>query len=145
MSTHRVKHKWSDEGCLNGSVIDISPSNQLLATGSAQGVVNVYDVKEILESKNPRPRKSVLNLTTDISCLKFNSSSELLAMASSDVENAVRLLHLESLNVFSNFPNFGTKLGHIHSLGMSPNGGYLALGNKKSTVSLYRLKHFKNY
>lgn len=145
LNARRVRHKWTDDGCLRGNAISVSPSCQFVATGSAQGAVNIYRYEDVLSNKIPTPKKTVLNLTTGITDLKFNLSSEILALSSVDIENSVRLLHLGSMSVFNNFPVFGTKLGHVTTLNFSPGSGYFALGNKKSTVALYRLKHFKNY
>lgn len=145
MNTHRVTHKFTDDGCLHGSTIAVAPSNQFIATGSAEGVVNLYNTEDVLSNGLPKPRKSILNLTTKISSLKFNSSSEILALSSVAIENSVKLFHLGSNTVFSNFPNVSTKLGHVNVLNFSPNSGYIAFGNRKSIVALYRLKHYKNY
>ncbi|KRT86924.1 WD40 domain-containing protein, partial [Oryctes borbonicus] len=124
----RAKYKWIDDGCIHGTKITISNSNQFIATGSAEGVVNVYDAAEITLTKMPKPKKAILNLATTISDLKFNSSSEMLAFSSEEVDTAVRLLHLGSMTVFNNFPNFGTKLGHLTAISFSPGSGYLSLG-----------------
>lgn len=145
MNMRRVKHKFIDEGCLQGTTIVASTSNQFLATGSAQGVVNLYNMEDVLQHKLPKPRKTILNLTTSINNLKFNPSSEILALSSAEVQNSIKLFHIGSATVFSNFPHFGTKLGHINALNFSPGSGYFAFGDRKSVVSLYRLKHFKNY
>lgn len=145
INMRKARYKWNDEGCIRGSSIIVSPSNQFLATGSAEGVVNIYDTTDVLLSKTPKPKKTVFNLRTAISDLKFNSSSEILSLSSLDVDTSVRLLHLGSFTVFNNFPSFGTKLGHINVVNFSPGSGYLALGNKKSTVTLYRLKHYPTY
>lgn len=145
MNTRRVKHKFTDEGCICGTAITVSSSNQYVATGSAEGVVNLYNVDNVLTNKTPKPHKTILNLTTSISNLKFNYASEMLALSSADVENSVRLLHIGTNTIFNNFPSFGTKLGLINSVNFSPGSGYFALGNRKSTVALYRLKHYKSY
>lgn len=145
MNMRRVSHKWTDEGCLHGSRITVAPSNQFIATGSAEGVVNLYNTEDVLANTLPKPRKTIFNLTTKISDLKFNSSSEMLALSSVDIDNSIKLYHLGSNTVFSNFPNVSTKLGHINVFNFSPNSGYMAFGNKKSVVALYRLKHYKNY
>lgn len=145
MKTRRVRHKWEDEGCIQGTKLAISSSNQFIASGSAQGVVNLYNVEDVLHKTMPKPRKSLLNLTTKITDLKFNATSEILAYASKDIENSVKLYHVGSESTFHNFPNFNTKFGHINVLNFSPSSGYLALGNQKSLISLYRLKHYKNY
>ncbi|KAJ8941005.1 hypothetical protein NQ314_010513 [Rhamnusium bicolor] len=145
MNMRRVKHKFTDEGCLQGTTLAISSSNQFLAAGSAQGVVNLYGIEDILQNKLPKPRRTILNLTTGIKDLKFNSSSEILALSSADIQNSVKLFHIGSGTVFSNFPPFEAKMGNISALNFSPGSGYIAFGNRKSIVSLYRLKHFKNY
>lgn len=144
-NTYRVIHKFTDEGCLQGTNVTVSSSNQFVATGSAQGVVNLYGTDEVFKNKHPKPHKSVLNLTTGIKDIKFNSTSETLAFASAEIENSLRLLHVGSGTVFNNFPSFGTKLGCVTNVNFSPGSGFLALGNKKSIVSLYRLKHFSSY
>lgn len=145
MNMRRVCHKWIDEGCITGTKIAIAPSNQFVATASAEGVVNVYGAEDVVRNKSPKPRKSILNLTTKITDLKFNSSSEVLALASVYIENSFKLYHIGSGTVFSNVPNVNSKFGNINVLNFSPNSGYMAFGNTKSTVSLYRLKHYKNY
>jgi len=145
MNMGRVRHKWIDEGCIGGSTLAVSSSNQFIAAGSTQGVVNLYGIEDVTHNKLPKPRKTIFNLTTAITDLKFNPSSEAIAFSSIDIENSVRLFHVGSGSVFNNFPPFGTKLGHISAVNFSPGGGFIAFGNKKSTVALYRLKHFKNY
>ncbi|CAH1999998.1 unnamed protein product [Acanthoscelides obtectus] len=145
MRSRRVKHKFTDEGCLQGTTIAISKSSQFLAAGSAQGVVNLYGMEDVLHNKLPKPRKTILNLTTGITDLKFNPTSEMLAFSSAEIQNSAKLFHIGSGTVFSNFPNFNTKMGHITTFNFSPSSGYIAFGNRSSEVSLYRLKHYKNY
>lgn len=55
-------------------------------------MVNVYSQEACLTSANPRPRKSVMNLLTSVTSLTFNPSSEILAVASSAEDEAVRLV-----------------------------------------------------
>lgn len=145
MNMRRVVHKFTDEGCLQGTTLAVSSSNQFIAAGSAEGVVNLYGVDDVLANKLPKPRKTIMNLTTSVTDLKFNASSEILALASVDIQNSVKLFHVGSGTVFSNFPAFETKLGHVNAVNFSPNSGYVAFGNRKSTVSLYTLKHYKSY
>lgn len=141
----RVKHKWTDEGCLQGTTLSISPSGQFVAAGSAQGVVNIYETDTVLKEHDPKPKKAIMNLTTSIGSLQFNSTSEILGFSSPDLANSVRLYHVGSGTVFSNFPMFSTKLGRINTLSFSPNSGFAAFANLNSTVALYRLKHYCNY
>lgn len=141
----RMQHRFIDEGCVNGSVITCSPCNNLLATGSAEGAVNVYRQDGVLTQKYPHPEKSILNLTTKIKSLKFNSTSEILAMCSDRIADAVKMVHFPSGTVFNNFPGLKPNLGYANILSFSPASGYFAVGNLDKQVSLYRLKHFQNY
>lgn len=142
---HRAIHRFNDEGCVNGSSIGVSPNGRLVATGSQQGVVNVYDVAAIHASLNPKPTKTVFNLTTAIGSTEFNHSSELLAIASNHISDAVKLVHFPSGSVYANFPGQQGNLGRPNIVRFSPQSGYLAVGNLSKEVALYRLKHFSNY
>lgn len=64
---------------------------------SDSGVVNVYDSNTLHQSNSPKPVKVLMNLTTEATHLKFNCTSELLAMASSHKQNAVKLV---CINIF---------------------------------------------
>lgn len=136
-------HKWYDEGCVNGTTISIC--NGLLATGSAQGAVNLYNLSSVFKEKYPTVVKSCLNLTTKITTTQFNPTSELLMFGSSEVAEAAKIVHVPSCSVYSNFPGTFSKIGQPAVVGFSPNSGYMAIGNNKSTIALFRLKNFSNY
>ncbi|XP_061398049.1 U3 small nucleolar RNA-associated protein 18 homolog [Musca vetustissima] len=144
MRQQRLEHRFLDDGCIAGKAMDLAPNQRLLATGSMEGVVNVYDFENVMQTQTPLPIKSFLNLTTAISCVKFNHSSELLAFASSRVPNALKLAHFPSGTVYANFPGFMPKIGNVRCMEFSPHSAYLAMGNNKE-CPLFRLKHFKNY
>eukprot|EP00112_Aurelia_sp_Birch-Aquarium-sp1_P006263 Seg1694.2 transcript_id=Seg1694.2/GoldUCD/mRNA.D3Y31 product="U3 small nucleolar RNA-associated protein 18" protein_id=Seg1694.2/GoldUCD/D3Y31 len=141
MNTKRCKHKFRDEGCLKGVCIDVSKDGRFVACGSSSGVVNLYDDRCFTE-QNPKPIKTVLNLQTSIHCLKFNPSSEMLAISSRAVKDSLKLLHVESLTVFSNWPTRKGALGYVQSLAFTPQSGYLAVGNDSGKAMLFRLKHY---
>lgn len=145
MKTHCVTHRFWDEGCINGSDITISPSGELLATGSRQGVVNIYDLRQSFTTRTPKPLKAIMNLTTSISSIKFNATSEIMAMSSNCIKDAVRMVHLPTGLVFNNFPGIQAKLDRPSVMSFSPQSGYLAIGNLAKEVSLFRLKHYNNY
>ncbi|XP_055321349.1 U3 small nucleolar RNA-associated protein 18 homolog [Sitodiplosis mosellana] len=141
----RFVHRFVDDGCINGSTISISPNGQLLAASSQQGVVNVYNYNDVLHQKFPRPQKTILNLTTAISSTTFNHTSELLAIASKEVEDAVRIVHFPSGTVYHNFPATNSGIGKPNVIQFSPQSGFLAIGNGDKQVPMYRLKHFHNF
>ena len=89
-----------DDGCVNGTALAASPDERFLAVGSNTGIVNLYDAKTTL-SGNPLPLKVIPNLTTAITDLKFNPSSEILALASNYHSNALKLFHTGHLQVKS--------------------------------------------
>lgn len=134
-----------DEGCVNGSFITICPNSRFVATGSRQGIVNIYHLEKLLKERFPIPVKTISNLTTSVGSIAFNISSELLAIASPELENAVKLVHLKSGTVFRNFPTMNAALGHVTRVQFSPGAGYLAMGNREGVVTLFRVKHYQNY
>lgn len=138
-------HRAVDDGCLACASVAMSPSGQFLATGSKEGVVNLYDVKHVLDNRHPVPLKIVLNFTTSITSLKFNPYSEILAMASNKKHNAFKMMHLPSFTVFTNFPTFQSNISMPEAIDFSPASGYLAISNRSSSAFLYRLKHYGNY
>ncbi|XP_029041792.2 U3 small nucleolar RNA-associated protein 18 homolog [Osmia bicornis bicornis] len=138
-------HRAVDDGCLSCESIAMSPSGQFLATGSKEGVVNLYDTKTVLENQIPVPLKIVLNLVTSVTSLKFNSHSEILAMSSNKKHNAFKMMHLPSFTVFSNFPTFQTNIMMPETIDFSPSSGYLSVSNRSNSAFLYRLKHYGNY
>lgn len=143
ISGGKICHKWIDEGCINGTTLSITDT--LIATGSKQGVVNIYDLNHVQKTQYPVAKKAITNLTTKISATVFNSSGEIMAMCSEDVSEAARMIHFPSLTAFNNFPGNLSRFGHPKVMAFSPMGGFFAVGNRNRTVALYRLKHYNNY
>ncbi|XP_060839965.1 U3 small nucleolar RNA-associated protein 18 homolog [Rhopalosiphum padi] len=142
MNSRTCIKKFMDDGCLQGTSLALSGDNQYLAAGSSSGVVNLY---KLPCDVNPKPDKTILNLVTTVSKLSFNKSSDILAMVSNQKNDAIKLLHVPSKTVFSNFPTTSDNVGKINCIDFSPNGGYLGLANNKAEALLYRLTHFENY
>jgi U3 small nucleolar RNA-associated protein 18 len=88
-----------DEGSFNTTKLAISPNGQLLATGSKSGTVNLFKIQpdRTIDSK---PFKTLMNLTTSVTDLKFNSTSEILSFSSKWKKNGFRLAHIPSYTVF---------------------------------------------
>lgn len=145
LNTRTCINRATDDGCISCVSLAISPSGQFIATGSAQGVVNLYNTKNVLEDQNPTPLKVVMNLVTSVTSLKFNPTSEILSAASVDKYNAFKMLHISSFTVFSNFPTFQTKIGQPQMINFSPSSGYLSIANTTGSALLYRLRHYGNY
>ena len=97
-------------------------------------MVNIYKRKTCWSSTNPNPEKIVLNLTTSVTDLKFNPSSKILSTASEVKENSVKLLHVSSMTVFSNFPSFNCNAKRPNCKDFSLNGGYFSIGNNRGAA-----------
>ncbi|XP_054463843.1 U3 small nucleolar RNA-associated protein 18 homolog [Anoplopoma fimbria] len=146
MRSSRCVNRFTDEGCVRGTSIAASPNGHYLACGSQSGVVNIYSQEACLNSANPRPLKAVMNLLTSATSLTFNPSSEILAIGSRAEDEAVRLVHLSSLTVFSNFPVSKRKFVYRTScLDFSPHSGFFSLANNKGHAPLFRLLHYKDF
>jgi len=143
LRTFSCSYKFVDDGCLAGTSVALSP--QYLAAGSSSGVVNLYSLAALATgAARPRPERVLLNLTTGIEHLRFHPSGELLAMASTAKDNAMKLVHFPSMTVFTNFPA-RINLSRVNALGFSPGGGYMGLGTNKGSAHLYRLQQYKAY
>ncbi|XP_076015538.1 LOW QUALITY PROTEIN: U3 small nucleolar RNA-associated protein 18 homolog [Genypterus blacodes] len=146
MRSSRCVNRFTDDGCVRGTSIAASKNGQYLACGSQSGVVNIYSQEACLNSANPKPLKAVMNLLTSATALTFNPSSEILAIASRAEDEAVRLVHLPSLSVFSNFPVSKRKLVYRSScLDFSPHSGFFSLANNKGHAPLFRLLHYNDF
>ncbi|XP_055598050.1 U3 small nucleolar RNA-associated protein 18 homolog [Uranotaenia lowii] len=145
LAKRRFVNVFTDDGCVNGSFIIVCPNNRFLATGNRQGIVNIYLLEKVLKEKYPTPERVISNLTTAIGSIAFNCTSELMAIASPDVPDAIKLIHLKSGTVYRNFPMMKSDLGRVTRVQFSPGSGYLAVGSREGFVSLFRVKHYQNY
>lgn len=141
---------------------DLLGNDRWIAIGSTSGIVNIYDRRTIMShfakslstsasttdtithhaTYRPKPLRAFDHLTTPISHLHFSSdpTGQLLAMASRWKKNALRLIHLPSCTVYRNWPTDKTPLGRISSVAISPDGGYLAVGNEAGKVRLWQIR-----
>uniref|UniRef100_A0A0D6R0E3 U3 small nucleolar RNA-associated protein 18 homolog n=1 Tax=Araucaria cunninghamii TaxID=56994 RepID=A0A0D6R0E3_ARACU len=141
LRTRRCLHRGVDEGCVKSSALSVSSDSKLFAAGSDSGIVNIYNRDEFLGGVK-RPIKSLTNLVTVADNLKFNVDSQILAICSRMKRDSLKLVHLPSCTVFSNWPSPKTPLQYVHSLDFSPGGGLLAAGNAAGKVLLFKLHHY---
>ena len=138
--------KLSDEGNFHTTVIDMSKDGSHIATGSKMGTVNIYAFNQSTQILSGKPQKSILNLTTSITDLKFHPSSKLLAVCSKWKKNALRMVHIPSYTTYQNFP--GAAVGILkYPMNIEfdrQNGNYLAMGNDEGKAHLWNLQSFHN-
>jgi U3 small nucleolar RNA-associated protein 18 len=135
--------RFADEGTVKITCLDAK--DNFLAVGSNAGVVNLYDMsrKEFRENE-PKPVKSVFNLTTDVTGVCFNHNCEVLAMYSKWKRDAFKLLHIPSLSVFSNWPSFRDKLKYPMTASFNSTSELLCIGNDEGQALLYNLRHYSS-
>lgn len=152
----KVVRKWKDEGGIGVTKIQVGGGtnsdnilttesgnmrpNRWLAIGSESGYVNVYDRKKMTES--PKAVASLDQITTTISTLTFSPDGQILCMASRAIKDSLRLVHLPTCTVFSNWPTSGTPLGKVTAAAFSSHGEMLAVGNEQGKVRLWALNHY---
>ncbi|XP_038725696.1 U3 small nucleolar RNA-associated protein 18 homolog [Tripterygium wilfordii] len=141
LRTRACFHKGVDEGCINGTALCTSPNGALFAAGSDSGIVNIYNREEFLGGKR-KPIKAIENLTTKVDFLRFNNDAQILAMCSTMKKNSMKLIHITSCTVFSNWPPPNRLLHYPRCLDFSPGGGFMAVGNAAGKVLLYKLHHY---
>lgn len=126
-----------EPGSMDLTAMDVCDS--YLANGSVDGIVSLYSVPELIEKpqETVKALKMIKNLSTRISCLKFNPDNQILGMSSNMKDGASRLVHLPSFQVFKNFMPKRT----VDLIDFSPSSGYVMCKQQK-IVGLYRLKHF---
>lgn len=140
LRTRTCMHKGVDEGSINGTALCTSPVGNLFAAGSASGIVNVYNREDFLGGKR-KPLKTIENLTTKVDFMKFNHDAQILAICSRMQKSSLKLVHIPSFTVFSNWPP--SKVGFPYCIDFSPASGFMAFGNGAGKVMLYKLHHYQ--
>uniref|UniRef100_A0A2I3TUR4 UTP18 n=1 Tax=Pan troglodytes TaxID=9598 RepID=A0A2I3TUR4_PANTR len=117
-----------------------------VACGSNCGAVNINNQDSCLEGTNPKPMKAIMNLVTGVNSLTFNPTTEILAIASGKMKEAV-IGSSSFLYSISNFPVIKKKtISHVYAMEFSLRGGYFALGNEKGKAGPdYRLHHYSDF
>jgi U3 small nucleolar RNA-associated protein 18 len=126
-------------------------SSRHLAVGAESGVVNLYSEqtgysagKAVATTQNRKPIKSIMNLHTSADLVRFNGDGQILAMSTRREKNSLKLLHVPSGTVFSNWPTSKTPLNYVWSMDFSPESKFLAIGNDKGKCLLYRMMHYQD-
>uniref|UniRef100_A0A803L9F4 U3 small nucleolar RNA-associated protein 18 homolog n=1 Tax=Chenopodium quinoa TaxID=63459 RepID=A0A803L9F4_CHEQI len=142
LRTRTCLHKGVDEGSINGTALCTAPVGNLFAAGSSSGIVNVYNGEEFLGGKR-KPVKTLEHLRTEASFMKFNHDAQILAICSTMQKSSLKLVHIPSFTVFSNWPPANKTLHYPRCLDFSPAGGFMAAGNAAGKVLLYKLHHYQ--
>jgi U3 small nucleolar RNA-associated protein 18 len=129
----------NEDGTITSS---LSCSFKHLSVGAESGVVNLYSSHH--SRNNNAPIRSIMNLSTSADYTKFNHDGQILCMSSRREKHGMKLLHVPSATVFSNWPTSKTPLSYVWSVDFSPKSKFLAVGNDKGKCLLYKLTHYHN-
>ncbi|CAH2072797.1 unnamed protein product [Thlaspi arvense] len=143
LRTMKCLYKGVDEGSTGGTSLCSSLNGALFASGTDRGIVNIYKKSEFVGGKR-KPIKTVDNLTSKIDFMKFNHDAQILAIVSTMNKNSIKLVHVPSLTVFSNWPPPNSTMHYPRCVDFSPASGFMAMGNAAGKVLLYKLHHYQN-
>lgn len=145
VGSRRCVRTWTDESMYGASKVARGGCGKYFAFGSKTGIVNVYGdaaASPQSSSSSETPLKAIQNLVNPITSIRFDPSCQIMAIASKYKPGQLRMVHLPSLTVFSNWPTSSTPLGVVMSVDFSAGSEYFAVGNNRGRVLLYNVKHF---
>lgn len=141
-------NRFTDLGTVEATSLALS--SNLCAIGSNMGYVNLYNVEDIVKKAEPEPIKSVSNLTTGVTSMRFNHDGQLLMIASAEKDDAIRFVNTCVGRVYKNFPAYvggqsGKSYGRIYDIDISPNSGFATWATGKGTAHLFRINDYFKY
>ena len=139
LRTRRCVERFRNEDGTITSSISVTPNH--IAVGAESGVVNLYSDAGSSAARKA-PLKSLMNLQTSADCTRFNHDGNILAFSTKREREGLKLLHVPSQTVFSNWPTAKTPLKYVWSLDFSPMSKFLTIGNDKGECLLYKLEHY---
>ena len=159
-----------DLGLYGTKSLECSSDGNHWTVGTDSGIVNVYSSQSVLSgierdsaedsfasyasssikvvqgksdgAASIEAAKTIQNLTTAVTTMRFNPDGQVMALASRNKKDAMRLVHFPSMRVFSNWPTSGTPLGHVTGVDFNASSRFVAVGNSKGKVLLYSLRHY---
>lgn len=161
----RVTARWQDEGAVGTTTLAMGGNNgfpgasigsdRWVAIGSSSGVVNIYDRRAWLLNpasaasgsseqqhvpKQPKPTRTLDQLTTPTSHLVFSPDGQMLVMASRWKKDSLRIIHLPTCTVYKNWPTSNTPLGRITGVTFGPDSDVLAVANEAGKIRMWEIR-----
>jgi U3 small nucleolar RNA-associated protein 18 len=144
LRTMRCRSEFSDDGSTGTaapSSVTSRGGDSLVCIGQPSGVVNMY---ESPTQKRSKPVASLHNLTTQADVMSLSSCGQMAAVASTQKKDSLRIVHLQSRTVFSNWPTSRTPVHYPMDVAFSPSSGFVTVANARGRALLYRLTHFQS-
>lgn len=123
----------------------VAQQGSTLCLGSSSGVVNLYSRGACDAGGDSQPLKSLMNLTTSVSCLEMSrwesdQLAPMLAMSSNSQAGGLRLVSLPGGTVAPGFPEVGMKHGFVQCLAFHPTTPILSVGEQGRIVNYALLR-----
>lgn len=130
-------------------------SSSYVMMGSTTGYVNIYSLDDDTHpggGEQPTnktgsspfkiPKYTIDNLCTSVTSMAIHPRNEIAAISTKWTKDSLKLINLYTGHVYSNWPTARTPLKYVTSMDFSEYGGYLAAGNDKGDVLLYRVNEY---
>ena len=75
--------------------------------------------------------------------MTYNHDGDVLAISSRFEKDSLKLVHVPTGTVYSNWPTSNTPLGYVFSIDFSPFSNYMAIGNDQGKCLLYKMIHYE--
>jgi U3 small nucleolar RNA-associated protein 18 len=140
--------KHIDDSGVHGTCISVSHDSRYYATGSDSGVVSIYSVDQLQQYADNQitkmiPLKQLENIVTPIDEILFNHDTQLLCATSRRSKDVLKMYNINNnFASFTNWPASNTPLHYVTATSFSPHSGYMAIGNDRGRVLLYRLRQY---
>ncbi|ETR66023.1 MAG: hypothetical protein OMM_05827 [Candidatus Magnetoglobus multicellularis str. Araruama] len=115
--------------------VHINPTNKLIATGSGDNTIKIWDAKTGHCLK-------ILKCDKDINSVRFNPQKE-YQIASATYDN-IKIWNSSTGNCIKTL-QVDNEHDKIKSISFSPDGNFLASGNYDNTINLWDIRRFKLY
>lgn len=133
--------RFRDDAAVACTTLALSPNGSQLAVGTQSGIVDLFDTSG--PKLSDHIIKSIDNLQTPVSSMRFHPDSEVLAIASKFEKRALRLLHTPTSTVYQNWPTETVPIKRPTALDFSRHGGKFAIGGSNGKVLLFSLNHYQ--
>jgi len=117
------------------TTVAFSPDGQLLASGSRNNLIKLWDISSPLASP-PSPLAILTGHTGWLYAVTFSPNGRLLASASGD--NTARLWDISLTSRPSPLATLSGHTSWVHSVAFSPDGQTLATGSGDETIRLWQ-------
>lgn len=134
---------WKFEAIIHENLGDkitfIASHSNSIFLGSELGILTIYSSSDA--KNNTFEKEKVLdNLNTSIESIIVSNSGSLLAYYSRKTKNSLRIMHLPSRKILSDFSKIYNRIGKVINVSFSSNDKMVAISNSNGKIMLFEIK-----